>query len=106
LLANTPPRNGAAFGAGTLGTLSTKAHAALGAGAIVLALALVPAIWGCDEGLSGWNVLVLGLMAGGSSSLGSAGGRWTGQRLVGILVTVMAVLLSLGILSAITAGTC
>jgi hypothetical protein len=86
--------------------LSAKAYAALGAGAILLALALVPAIWGCDEGISGWNVLVFGLIAGGSSWLGSAGGRWSGQRLVGILVTVIAVLLSLGVLSLVTESTC
>jgi hypothetical protein len=73
---------------------------------ILLALALVPAIWGCGGGVTGWNVLVLGLVAAGASSLGGAGGRWTGQRLVGILITVVAVLLSLVVIGAITSGTC
>jgi len=86
--------------------LSAKAHAALGASAILLALALVPAIWGCGEGISGWNVLVFGLIAVGSSSLGSAVGRWTGQRLLGIPMTVIAVLLALGALGVITAERC
>jgi hypothetical protein len=86
--------------------LSAKAHVALGASAILVALALVPAIWGCGEGISGWNVLVFGLIAAGASSFGSAAGRLTGQRLVGILVTVIAVLISLFVLGVITAETC
>jgi hypothetical protein len=86
--------------------VSPRTNAALGAGAILLALVLVPVIWSCGEGISGWNVLVFGLVAAGASQLGGAAGRWTTQRFVGIAVTVMAVLVSLVAISLITAGTC
>jgi hypothetical protein len=86
--------------------VSAKTNAAIGSGAILLALALVPAIWACGEGISGWNVLIFGLVAAGASQLGSAAGRWSGQRVVGIAVTVIAVLVSLFAIGGITAGTC
>jgi hypothetical protein len=106
LLAWTPPRNGRTFRPVRLGNLSAKTHAALGASAILLGLALVPAIWGCGEGVSGWNVLIFGLIALGASWLGSAVGRSTGQRLLGIAMTVLAVLAALFLVGVITAGTC
>jgi hypothetical protein len=46
------------------------------------------------------------LVAFGASQGGAAVGRWTGQRLVGIAVTVMAVLASLLAIGILTAGTC
>ena len=86
--------------------MNAKANAATGATAILLALALVPFIWGCGEGVSGWNVLVFGLIAAGASQFGNAAGRWTDQRLVGIAVTVIAVLVALLGLGIATAATC
>jgi hypothetical protein len=81
--------------------VSPKTNVAIGAGAILVALALVPAIWACGEGISGWNVLIFGLVAAGSSQLGSAAGRWSSQR-----VTVIGVLVSLFAIGVITSGTC
>jgi hypothetical protein len=86
--------------------VSPQGHAALGASAILVGVALVPFIWGCGEGVSGWNVLVFVLIAFGSSQLGAAVGRFTRQRLVGIGATVIAVLAALFIIGVITAGTC
>ena len=86
--------------------MNAKTNAAIGATAILLALALVPFIWGCGDGVSGWNVLVFGLIAAGASQFGSAAGRWTGQRLIGIAVTVIAVLVALFGLGLATAATC
>ena len=86
--------------------MSPKTTAAIGSSAILLALALAPAIWACGEGISGWNVLIFGLVAAGASQLGSAAGRWSGQRMVGIAVTVIGVLISLFAIGVITAGTC
>jgi hypothetical protein len=86
--------------------VNPKANVAIGATAILLALLLVPFIWGCGESVSGWNVLIFGLIAGGASQLGAAAGRWTGQRLVGIGVTVIGVLVALVGLGLATAGTC
>jgi hypothetical protein len=86
--------------------VSPKTNVAIGSGAILVALALVPAIWACGEGISGWNVLIFGLVAAGSSQLGSAAGRWSGQRVVGIAVTVIGVLVSLFAIGVITSGTC
>jgi hypothetical protein len=86
--------------------VNAKANAAIGATCILLALALVPFIWGCGEGVSGWNVLVFGLIAGGASQFGSAAGRLTSQRVVGIGVTVIAVLVALFGLGVATAATC
>ena len=86
--------------------MTAKAHAALGAGAIVVALVLVPFIWSCGKGVAGWNVLVFVLIAFGGSQFGAAVGRWTHQRVVGILATVAAVLLALVVIGAITARTC
>jgi hypothetical protein len=86
--------------------LSVKGHAALGASLILVALALVPFMWACGEGISGWNVLVFGLMAFGASQLGAAVGRWTRQRLAGIGMTIAAVLAALFALGVVTAGTC
>jgi chromate transport protein ChrA len=45
-------------------------------------------------------------VAVGASQLGAAVGRSTGQRLVGILVTIIAVLASLLAIGILTAGTC
>jgi hypothetical protein len=67
---------------------------------------LVPLIWSCGDGVSGWNVLVFIFVAFGASQLGAAVGRWTGQRVVGISVTIVAVLASLLAIGVITAGTC
>lgn len=86
--------------------MSPKGHAALGATAILVALALVPPIWACGEGISGWNVLVFGLIAFGASQLGAAVGRWSRQRLTGIAVTIVAVLGALFMVGVITAGSC
>ena len=86
--------------------MNAKTNAAIGATAILLALALVPFIWGCGQSVSGWNVLVFGLIAAGASQFGSAAGRWTGQRLIGIAVTVIAVLVALFGLGLATATTC
>jgi hypothetical protein len=86
--------------------VNPKTNVAIGATAILLGLVLVPFIWGCGEGVSGWNVLVFGLIAAGASQFGSAAGRWTGQRLVGVAVTVIAVLVALFGIGVITAGTC
>jgi hypothetical protein len=86
--------------------VNPRTNVAIGATAILLALLLVPLIWGCGESVSGWNVLIFGLIAGGASQLGAAAGRWTDQRLVGIAVTVAAVLLALLGLGLATAGTC
>jgi hypothetical protein len=86
--------------------VNPKTNVAIGATAILLGLALVPFIWGCGEGVSGWNVLVFGLIAAGASQLGSAAGRWAGQRLAGIAVTVLGVLVALFGLGVITATTC
>jgi hypothetical protein len=86
--------------------VNAKTNAAIGATAILLALALVPFIWGCGESVSGWNVLVFGLIAAGASQFGSAAGRWTGRRVVGIAVTVIAVLVALFGLGLATATTC
>ncbi len=86
--------------------MNPKTNVAVGSSAILVGLALVPFIWGCGEGVSGWNVLVFGLIAAGASQLGSAAGTWTGQRLVGIAVTVIGVLIALFGLGIATAGTC
>ena len=86
--------------------MNPKTNVAIGAGAILLALVLVPFIWGCGEGVSGWNVLIFGLLAAGASQLGSAAGHWTRQRVVGIAVTVAAVLISLFGLGVMNALTC
>jgi hypothetical protein len=67
---------------------------------------LVPPIWGCGDGISGWNVLVFVFVAVGASQLGAAVGRWTGQRVVGIAVTIVAVLASLLAIGILTAGSC
>jgi hypothetical protein len=86
--------------------VNPKTNVALGATSILVALALVPFLWGCGEGVSGWNVLVFGLIAAGASQFGSAAGRWTGQRVVGIAVTVVAVLIALFGLGVTTAASC
>ena len=86
--------------------MGAQTHAALGASAILVALGLVPLIWGCGDGVSGWNVLVFVLVAFGASQLGAAAGRWSTQRAVGIAVTIIAVLASLLAIGVITAGTC
>jgi hypothetical protein len=80
---------------GRLGTLTAQGHAAFGSTLILAGLALVPAIWECGAGVSGWNVLVFGLIAFGASQIGAAVGRWTGQRLAGIGITIVAVLAAL-----------
>jgi hypothetical protein len=67
---------------------------------------LVPLIWGCGDGVSGWNVLIFGLVAFGASQIGAGVGRWSGQRVVGIGVTIVAVLAALLMIGVITAGTC
>ena len=89
-----------------LAVVSPKANAALGATLILVAVALVPLIWGCGEGISGWNVLIFGLIALGASQLGAAIGRVTRQRLAGIGMTVAAVLVALFLVGVINAGTC
>ena len=86
--------------------MTAKGHAAFGSSLILIALALVPAIWDCGAGVSGWNVLVFGLIAFGASQLGAAMGRWTGKRLSGIAMTVVAVLAALFMVGVITAGKC
>jgi hypothetical protein len=86
--------------------VNPKTNIAIGATAILLALVLVPFIWGCGESVSGWNVLIFGLIAGGASQFGSAAGHWTGQRLVGIAVTIAGVLVALLGLGLATAWTC
>jgi hypothetical protein len=86
--------------------VNPKTNVAIGATAILLALVLVPFIWGCGESVSGWNVLIFGLIAGGASQFGTAAGRWTGQRLVGIAATVAGVLIALLGLGLATALTC
>jgi hypothetical protein len=106
LLAKTPARNAPAGEPGTLVTLTAKGHAAFGSSLILVALALVPLIWECGAGVSGWNVLIFGLIAFGASQIGAAMGRWTGQRLTGIAMTIVAVLFSLFAVGVITAGTC
>jgi hypothetical protein len=100
------PPNWAAPSPFRLGAVSPQASAAFGATLILVALALVPFIWGCGEGVSGWNVLIFGLIAFGSSQLGAAVGRATRQRLVGIGMTIIAVLASLFLVGVITVGTC
>jgi hypothetical protein len=86
--------------------LTAKGHAAFGATLILVALALVPLIWECGAGVSGWNVLVFALVAFGASQIGAAMGRWTGKRLTGIAMTVVAVLAALFMIGVITAGSC
>jgi hypothetical protein len=89
-----------------LAAVSPQANAAFGSSLILVALVLVPLIWECGGGVSGWNVLVFGLIAFGASQIGAAMGRWTGQRLTGIAMTIVAVLFSLFAVGVITAGTC
>jgi hypothetical protein len=86
--------------------LGARANAAFGASAILLALVLVPVLWECGAGVSGWNVLVFGLIALGASQLGAAVGRWSRQRLAGIGMTIVSVLAALGAVGIITAGPC
>jgi hypothetical protein len=86
--------------------MSAKGHAALGAVLILVALALVPLIWACGKGIAGWNVLVFGLIAFGASQVGAAMGRWTQQRLAGIAMTIVVVLVALLAIAVVTAGTC
>jgi hypothetical protein len=86
--------------------VSWKGHGAIGAGAILVGLALVPLIWECDAGISGWNVLIFVLIAVGASQFGAAFGRVTRQRLVGIGATVIAVLGALVLIGVINEGRC
>ena len=67
----------------------------LGAVAILVALALVPAAWHCSGAIRGWNFVIFALVAVGGSAVGSAAGRQARRRLVGILVTVVVVLAAL-----------
>jgi len=86
--------------------VTPQAQAGVGATLILGGLALVPLIWGCGDSVSGWNVLVFGLVAFGASQFGAAVGRWSNQRLAGIGATIVAVLAALGAIGVITAGTC
>lgn len=86
--------------------MNWRASIAFGTSLILLGLVLVPFIWECGAGISGWNVLIFGLIAIGSSSLGSATGRATAQRVLGIVVTVIGVLASLLVIGALTSGSC
>jgi hypothetical protein len=86
--------------------MTPKGQAAVGATLILIGLVLVPLIWGCGESISGWNVLIFGLVAFGSSQFGAAVGRWSNQRLAGIGGTIIAVLVSLFAIGVITSGTC
>jgi hypothetical protein len=67
----------------------------IGLVAILIALALVPAVWHCSGAVAGWNFVIYALIAVGGSILGSAGGRLAKRRVVGIGVTVLAVGLAL-----------
>ena len=77
-----------------------------GVGAILAGLALVPLLWQCDTGPSGWNVLIFILVAVGASQLGAGVGRLTEQRIVGIGATVVAVLGALLLINAVAEGRC
>jgi hypothetical protein len=74
--------------------------------AILLGLALVPALWECGAGPSGWNVLIFILVAIGGSQIGAGVGRLTEQRVVGIGATVISVLGALLVINAIAEGSC
>jgi hypothetical protein len=86
--------------------MTPKGQAAVGATMILAGLVLVPLIWGCGDSISGWNVLIFGLVAFGSSQFGAAVGRWSNQRVAGIGATIAAVLASLFAIGVLTAGTC
>ena len=86
--------------------MTPQTQAGVGATGILAGLALVPFIWGCGDSVSGWNVLVFGLVAFGASQLGAAVGRWSKHprgRLGGPGVAVLAALFAIGV---ITEGTC
>ena len=86
--------------------MTPQTQAAVGATGVLAGLALVPFIWGCGDSVSGWNVLIFGLVAFGASQLGAAVGRWSNQRLAGIGATIVAVLAALFVIGVITQGTC
>jgi hypothetical protein len=86
--------------------VTPQTQAAVGATGILVGLVLVPFIWGCGDSVSGWNVLIFGLVAFGASQLGASVGRWSNQRLAGIGATIAAVLAALFAIGVITQGTC
>ena len=86
--------------------MTPQTQAAVGATGILVGLVLVPFIWGCGDSVSGWNVLIFGLVAFGASQLGASVGRWANQRLAGIGATIVAVLAALFAIGVITEGTC
>jgi hypothetical protein len=91
---------------GYAAALTWRGHAVFGLAAILVGLALVPALWECGKGPSGWNVLVFILVAIGASQVGAGVGRLTEQRIVGIGATVIAVLGALLLINAVAEGRC
>jgi hypothetical protein len=78
----------------------------LGAVAILVALALIPAAWHCSGAIRGWNFVIFALVAVGGSMIGSAAGRYARRRLVGIAVTALVVVAALFAVGGLASGSC
>ena len=86
--------------------MNVRTTATLGAVAILVALALVPATWHCNGAVEGWNFVIYALIAAGGSIIGSVAGRVAQRRLVGIAVTVLTVAAALFAVQGLAALGC